>query len=95
MKTVSERAAFDDCVFGSGSGVEVRVNVSELVEDELRLVAVNGSVAVACFEGVGFNDEESVIIKCGDLSSFPGEDVDIDVSVPLGDDDGFTSFGHE
>ena len=46
-------------------------------------------------EGVGFDDEESVVVEGGYLCGFPCEEVDVGVSAPLGDDDGSTTLAHE
>ncbi len=46
-------------------------------------------------EGVGFDDEEGVGIVCGNLGGLPGEEVDVDVSVPLRDDRGLAAVNHE
>lgn len=87
-------AVFDGCVvsdvFGGGAAcVEVGVDGAELVEDEKGLVAVDLALRVVSFEGVGFDDEEGVVVEGCDLGGLPSEEVDVDVSVPLSDNNWF------
>lgn len=47
-----------------------------------------------CFESVGFDDQQRVVVESGDLSGAPCEAVDVAVSVPLGDDSGRLVVNH-
>ena len=95
MESISDGEALDDGIFGLLSSVEIGIDVFDLVEDGGGLVAVDISLFVVGFEGVGFDDEEGIIVECGDLSGFPCEEVHVDMTVPLGDDGGFSAIDHQ
>ena len=87
--------ALADFVFGLASGVEVGVYGGYLIEDVLGLVAAfDLAFAVVGLEGVGFYDEQGVVVPGGDLCCFPCEAVDVAVPAPLCDDCGASAFGH-
>ena len=87
--------ALADFVFGLASGVEVGVYGGYLIEDVLGLVAAfDLAFAVVSLEGVGFYDEQGVVVPGGDLCCFPCEAVDVAVPAPLCDDCGASAFGH-
>lgn len=73
----------DDILLGLAACVEVVVHVLDLVEDEVRLVAVYVAFAVVSLHGVGLDDKEAVVVECCHLCCLPCEEVDVDMSVPL------------
>ena len=95
MEAVFAWDSLSDFVFRLSACVEVGVDCGDLVEDVLGLVSsLNLPFAVVRFEGVGFDDEEGVIIISRYLGGFPCEAVDVAVAVPLGDDCGASAFDH-
>lgn len=95
MEAVSSRGAFGNNIFAGATFVKVRIYILNLIKDELGLVALDVTELVVSFESVALDDEQRVVIESGDTSGFPSQEVDVDVAVPLSDDDGFAAFGHE
>ena len=95
MESVADGEALEDSILRLFAGLEVWVNVFNLIENGRGLVSVDIAFLVVCFEGIAFYDEEGVIVESGNLRGFPGEEVHVYMSVPLSDDCGFASVHHE
>lgn len=94
MEAIFAGESLADVLVGLAAGVEVGVNVADLMEDVERLVAVDGTVAVVGLKGIGLDDEERLIVESGNLGGFPSEEVDVDVATPLSDDGGTAAVDH-
>lgn len=81
MKAIFARKALPYLIFGLAARVEVWVNVGDLIEDILRLVAsFNLTFAVVCLQSVALYDEKGIVIVCGNLGGTPSEAVNVAVA---------------
>lgn len=65
-------------LLGLAASIEIGVDVLNLIEDELRLVAVYLTLLVVCFQCVALNDEIGIVVVCGNLCCSPCKQVDVE-----------------
>ena len=77
------------------ASIQVWIDVFYLIEYSRGLVAVHVALLIVCFERITFNDEQGVVVERSYLSSFPCQQVHINVAVPLSDNRRFATVHHQ
>ncbi len=95
MEAVTDGEALDDSIFGLLAGIEIGIDVFNLIQDCGGLVAVDVALLIVGLQSVAFDNEQRIIIESCNLGGFPCQEVHINVAVPLGYNRGFAAIDHQ
>ena len=71
VESILYRSALNDGVFRGGAGIQIAIDPAKLIEDELRLIAVDLPFLIVGLKCIGFYDEQGIVIESGNLPGFP------------------------
>ena len=67
VESILYGTALDDGVFRGGAGIEIAIDPAKLIKDELRLIAINLPFLIVGLKGIGFYDEQGIVVESGNL----------------------------